>query len=308
MGNILFETYLQNTQKDLFIIALKSEYDVFSFIKAYMKSDICEQIDSPSYSFWQHQTPDRIFDEIISSYKISKKRNNVNINAIEWLGFFYRKWHFITGDSSKKILRYLSPEQGVKQFFELHQIDEREAIERVKSRYNLSRNAHRKYEAKKIDYRLFNYEDEKYYSYLAKNILFRLTRENKYLRLEINNNSDSRLDLISPIDKLGVDIKVVRSKTLFSNIGKLLSLDKRTSNEYITILFCFVLYKEDERELENIINVMRLKNSAKSVAFDYIYLYSQGALFEINQSNEINKYYLPLSLKEDIGINRKIKK
>ena len=69
-----------------------------------------------------------------------------------------------------------------------------------------------------------------------------------------------------------------------------------------------MLYKEDERELENIINVMRLKNSAKSVAFDYIYLYSQGALFEINQSNEINKYYLPLSLKEDIGINRKIKK
>lgn len=306
MESRLFETYLENTQKNLFIYASKSEFDVFSFIKIYMKSNICEQIDSTLYSFWQHQTPERIFDEIISIYKIPKKINKVNSAAVEWLGYFYRKWHFLTGDSSKIILRYLSPEQGVRQFYELHQIDEYDAIERVKRRYNYSRNTHRKYETKGINYKMFNHEDEKYYSFLAKKILYRLTREEKYKRLQ--NNTQSSFDLYSEVDNLGINIKVARSKFLFSNIDKLLSLPKIAHQTHNSILFCFVLFDEIEFELEKVIKIICSKNTSNLIGYDYIYVYSNGVLFEINQSNEVHKYYLPLSIKEDAGIKLLLKK
>ena len=172
--------YLEALQTDIFLNIYNSGLDFFSFAQCFMKSKVCKNIDN-LHSYWISQTPERILGEVIKEQeKPIKKKNNSYINkeAVIWLSSFYRRWHFITGEYSNVIVRFLSIDKGIKNYFMLHQLDEENAIEYAKRRYNLSRNTHRKYEVdKEIETMREYYSKPYYYEFLAKRILKKLTRD-----------------------------------------------------------------------------------------------------------------------------------
>ena len=99
------QSFIANNQKDLFLLAYDSQVDIIQFIYRYMKSDICSKIDS-DFSYWQTQSTVTILEAVLQEIKVDERiTKNVMFNrdAIEWLGYFYRKWHFMTGETSTLI-------------------------------------------------------------------------------------------------------------------------------------------------------------------------------------------------------------
>ena len=315
--NLYFENYINNIQKNIFLLAFDLNYNIVEFISCYMKSNVRHEIDKP-YSSWHNQPERRIFEEVLNENKVHiVKRQTINRDAVEWLGYFYSRWHFITGESSKIILRFLPAQLGLKQFFTLHQLDEVEAINICKRHYNLSRNKHRKYECKNLDKDIINYDDPVYYSFLAVRMLYKLRKDNVFSSLKYVGD-ESVFDFIS--DEFSVCVKgdVIFSKNNTSIINKYEQVE-HSMNNYLrkgnqNIYFCFVFSKQyeidDEKHEKLLIDLNKLKEkfSPNNRHFEYIYFYMVGNLYEITPTNELYVYSMPFSQKERIGVLNEMKK
>ena len=66
-----FENYINNLQKDIFLLAFESNFEIVDFITCYMKIKIRFEMDKP-YTFWHTQPSIRIFEEIILANHIEK--------------------------------------------------------------------------------------------------------------------------------------------------------------------------------------------------------------------------------------------
>lgn len=277
-----------------------------------MKGKIRFEMDKP-YTFWHAQPSIRIFEEIILANHIKKiDKQKINIDAVEWLGFFYSKWHFLTGESSKSIIRFLPAIEGLRQYYVLHQLDEVEAIEIAKRHYNLSRNAHRLNEYSNSKESNNEYSDPIYYSFLSVRLLYKLWKDQIFDLVKYAKDYSS-YDFLDDDYKLGIKGDVIFSKDNTDIIQKYKQAEKdiasclRRSEK--SIYFCFVfssIYESNDERFE--LDIRALRNECpRNRNFNSIYFYRLGKLCEINSSNELYVYSLPLSKRERMGILKKMK-
>lgn len=308
-----FENYINNLQKDIFLLAFESNIEIVDFITCYMKSKIRFEMDKP-YTFWHTQPSIRIFEEIILANHIKKiDKQKINIDAVEWLGFFYSKWHFLTGESSKSIISFLPAIEGLRQYYVLHQLDEVEAIEIAKRHYNLSRNAHRLNEYSNSKESNNEYSDPIYYSFLSVRLLYKLWKDQIFDLVKYAKDYSS-YDFLDDDYKLGIKGDVIFSKDNTDIIQKYKQAEKDIVNclrrSEKSIYFCFVfssIYESNDERFELDIRVLRKEYPPINRNFNSIYFYRLGKLYEINSSNELYVYSLPLSKRERMGILKKMK-
>ena len=314
--NHYFENYINNLQKEVFLQAYDNDYEIVSFINAYMKSTVRQEMDK-QYSSWHNQPASRIFEEFLSENDIKTlKHQSINRDAVEWLGFFYSKWHFLTGETSKTIIRFLPAAEGLKNYYALHQLDELEAIEISKRYYNLSRNNHRSNEYKNSDESKVIYSDPIYYSFLAVRILYKLTKNPIFNVLNYIGDRQE-YDFMDDDFTLAVKGDVLfksNNESLIEEYGKIdgsaVNYSKRCEK---SIYFCFVFsdyYEIDDNNDEKLImHIKELKTrySPNNRQFKHLYFYMLGKLYEITPNNELYIYSIPFSKRERIGIINKMK-
>ncbi len=311
--NLYFENYLTNIQKDVFLIAYDKNYDMVDFINIYMKSDIRKDMDQ-QYSYWHFQNPHRIVEEIITTNKIKQvNKQIINKDIIEWLGYFYSKWHFQKGDASKKIVSFFPVKEALKDFFELHQIDEIEAIDITKCRYNIRRNAHRDNEFKKYKPQNLTFYNPKYYSYYAARIIYKLTKEQIYKNLDIK--WDNEYDFVDKNREVGITAKVLNRNDKLS-IFDIYTQAELESKQYPSeanksIFFLFIqskIYLENISLLLKHINELKEKYKPIHRHFKYLYICVENKVYEINHINELYKYSVTFSKRENDAILAKLEK
>lgn len=291
---------LLESQSRLFYLMSNKNLDIVDAANKFMKSSIVKEIDK--YFSTSQLDPANIWlEQLENEFTIKKSKDKYNIEAIRWLGYFYRKWHFLTGEPSYKIVRYLSPINGLKAYYTYHQLDENRAIELIKGIYNSSRNVHRKYEIK-TNYlnskNIFNY-DIRFLSYLSKKVLYKLTNDEKFKKYRFDNK-----------DKVFNHNKTIYKTLLINKVDNLIEyikrnkLNKIVNNNKSNVLF---IYISNKRYKDLYKDVSYISNNNLLGKYDYVYIYSFGSIYEINGANEINKYYIPISKRDISGINREIK-
>lgn len=316
--NISTRLYLQEMQSQLFMLASQNNYDILDFIHVFMNSNLAKELDK-EYSPYQQWSAIQWLEEIIDKYpKLIKRKNNYNLEAIKWLGYFYRTWHFITGEPSFKIIRYMPALRGLQNYYSFHQLSDKNCIELAKNQYNQQRNNHRKYEVNKskanqdIKRESNNknslYSKPVYYQYLARRMLFKLLNDES-IKNATHKIDDDKYDFISNDHKYGI-----KGDVIFN--GDAITIDQKynmVNDNYsigveCSIYFCFVFSTQYETlSDEDFIEIIKeFKDKYLHRNYDYIYFYKLGTLIEINASNEIHKFYLPLSIKERSGIKNEI--
>jgi hypothetical protein len=112
------------------------------FIPAFMTSKTCEQYDAPYHRLqWsgEEYLMEELLDEykkhgdILSKNKLTKHTTMFSGDELYWIGYMYRYWHFATGEKSKNIYRQAPGEIMKKVYPGFHTIDEKIAIENLKS-------------------------------------------------------------------------------------------------------------------------------------------------------------------------------
>lgn len=312
--NQYFENYINNLQKDIFLLAYDSHYEIVSFITTYMKSDVRKEMDK-LYSSWHNQSARRILEEAIIKSNIEIVANQtVNKDAVEWLGFFYSKWHFLTGEASKIIIRFLPALEGLKRFFTLHQLDETEAIEICKRHYNISRNNHRLYEYRNSDESKMIYDNPTYYSFLAIRMLYKLSKNQIFKKIGYIGDSQG-YDFADASFSFGVKADVIFKDDKQSLAERYKKEDEDASRYskrcHNSIYFCFVFsekYEVDENKLLMNIKDLKTKYQSKNRQFKYLYFYMLGKLYEITPNDSLYIYSLPFSKKERMGIINEMKR
>lgn len=310
-----FENYVNNLQKDIFLIAYDSPYDIYGFITSYMRSEVRRYMDN-DYTQWCHQPARRIFEEVLDEYPNLKKSDNTNVNkdAVEYLGFLYSKWHFLTRESSKTIIHFLPAKTGIRKYIYYHLVDFQSVIEEAKQEYNLSRNNHRKNEVKNA-LAIGEYADEPlYYSFLGLRIIYKLTK-NPALK-ELNYVGDNNeYDFLDPECRLGFTgglAVVSESMTILEHYNKVELRTKIKKPAKKSIYFAYVIshfvaseeesFKAFERQLMD----LRLAYLSDR-KFDCLYFYMSGKVYEFNNAFELRIYDLPLSRRDQAGVIRKLK-
>lgn len=209
------------------------------------------------------------------------------------------------------ILRFLKPQEGLKRFYVLHQLDEKEAIEICKRHYNLSRNSHRKNEYKNSDISNIEYNNKAFYSFLAIRALYKLTK-NKIFRGLNFSIDDNQYDFIDEDKTFGIKTDVIYHDDNDNVLSKFERIKRITNKVDTSIYFCFVFSKHyvDDFDEKNIIkDINEIKNRYKigNDEYDYMYFYIFGKIYELTPSNELYIYLLPFSSRDRAGVINQIK-
>ena len=295
--NKKFKAFLENQQAYLFYQASLMDIDLVGFIKTYMKSDIAKAIDS-EYSSLQTTSVYALLNMVLLLNPKLKGTGFKKYNpaAAMWLGYLYRKWCFLTGESSKHIVNILPPLDGLKSYFNLHQMDEETAIMICKRNYNIKRNAHRYFEYKKdpslkVEQGISNDDKESF----AKTILEKLDKSNVYKKLKINYSKDSEYNLLSPDYEVGVSVKTIDDS---DNDSLLTLFDKENdrmmySNRVARNSLLFIINNGHSNLSFDTLKEHFLERTSK---YNSLYIYSDGVLYTIDKVFGITSYNLSTSL------------
>lgn len=97
---------LSDMQARLFKMTGDMGYDSAVFIKAFMNSPIAKGLDS-DFDFMQwagkEYILERMQDEMPEAFQKGGKVFDGEV--LFWIGYVYRRWHYITGESSKEIYK-----------------------------------------------------------------------------------------------------------------------------------------------------------------------------------------------------------
>lgn len=307
----IFDSLLEENQADLFEIFTKSPYNFFALVKNYMKSKVCRYIDG-EFSRYHNASPKLIYAYLLKDYPntLKKSKNdNVNVEAARWLGYFYRHWNKLTKEYSSRIVSQLPPKEGIESYFVLHQMNENQAIEICKRRYNLKRNAHRKYENKDFSLNISKI-DEEYYLPLTKNLLIKLYGTQEYKSLELNYFRDSRYDLISKDKKIGIIFKSIckyslnEVKNIFKFENEELMFSRFTAEN--SILFILVTEYIEELFFENELNKFTKFYLSIRNKFDNVFIYNNNALYQINRMYGLTRFNLDSTFSKVISQSKNL--
>lgn len=126
--------HLCKTQGDLFEMIAQDGYDCDEFVKVFMNSPTAKAYDS-SYDQVQWAGKEYILEELEhDSGGLPRSEYIYDPEAMFWMGYTYRYWHFYTGESSKDIYKYANAEKMARTYPGLHTLDSQEAIDRLTGR------------------------------------------------------------------------------------------------------------------------------------------------------------------------------
>lgn len=286
-------------QGKLFVLAYKKGYDVFDFVKQYMKGDLSNYIDG-DFSIWQMQCEQRLLSHFVIDKYIKKNSEKIDVDALYWMGYFYRYWNFITRENSKDIVDIFTPKQALESYYYYHLFDFDRSIEEIKDKYNLRRNAHRKYEYEHSGKEYIPYNDKTYLKHLGRYILFNFYKDK---RINLTKKVfDEDYDFVG--DEIGIKTISTKNKELYKTLKK---YDVKKDIKLKSCLFVFLKNDLYKKNYFSIIN--QIKKFARSHrTYNYVYICTLGNLFVINSQNEINRFSISIKSEPIKKILKEIKK
>ena len=124
---------LCDIQGRLFKLSVRRGISSIEFVKVFMKSATAKALDS-SYNRMQWTGEEYLLEEVIdeAADRFKKPGEVYSEELIYWIGYIYRYWHYVTGESSKEIIK-LAPVKVMKQNYErLYLMTPEEVIEMLK--------------------------------------------------------------------------------------------------------------------------------------------------------------------------------
>lgn len=112
------ELQLCDIQGRLFKLSAKKGISSAEFIKVFMKSSTAKALDS-TYNRMQWVGEEYLLEEVIDEAgdRFEKTGEICTEELIYWIGYIYRYWHYVTGESSKEIYKQV-PVKVMKQNYE----------------------------------------------------------------------------------------------------------------------------------------------------------------------------------------------
>ena len=124
------EQQLCDIQGRLFKLSARRGISSAEFIKVFMKSSTAKALDS-TYNRMQWAGEEYLLEEVIDEAgDIFEKPGEVYTEElIYWLGYIYRYWHYVTGESSKEIYRQATVKVMKQNYARLYTMTPEEVIE-----------------------------------------------------------------------------------------------------------------------------------------------------------------------------------
>ena len=124
---------LCDTQGQLFELAAERGYASETFIKAYMTSAVAADMDKEFHhiqwagkAYILSRMGDELADQLIKDGEIFDKE------ALYWMGYIYRYWHFYTGENSREIYKQAPAKTMNVVYLMYHTMSPEMAIDRLK--------------------------------------------------------------------------------------------------------------------------------------------------------------------------------
>ncbi len=128
---------LCDIQGRLFELSAEKKYNSAAFIKAFMMSDTAKELDS-KYNRMQWAGEEYLLEEVASVAGESLTRNGeiFSADALYWIGYIYRYWHYYNGEDSAKIYKQAPAQTMKRNYMIFHTMDPVLAIEDLKEIHN----------------------------------------------------------------------------------------------------------------------------------------------------------------------------
>ena len=122
---------LCKTQGDLFELAALRGLDCDEFARIFMNSETARQLDMPwSHAQWAGEA--YLLEELEDvSGGLPRADLVYDPEAMFWMGYLYRYWHFYTGESSAEIYQHVNAATMALIYPGYHTLDCEEAIDRL---------------------------------------------------------------------------------------------------------------------------------------------------------------------------------
>ena len=129
------ELQLCDIQGRLFMLSVRSGISSAEFIKVFMKSATAKALDS-TYNRMQWAGEEYLLEEVIdeSGDGFEKSGEVYTEELIYWIGYIYRYWHYVMGESSKEIYKQASVNVMKQNYERLYMMTPEEVIELVKEK------------------------------------------------------------------------------------------------------------------------------------------------------------------------------
>ena len=127
------ELKLCDIQGRLFELSAGSGIPSGPFIKTFMRSDTAKALDS-KYNRMQWAGEEYLLEEVRDSASsgLLTPGEVLMKDVLYWIGYIYRYWHFLTGESSAKILRRAPVATMKRNYMMFHTMAPELAIENLK--------------------------------------------------------------------------------------------------------------------------------------------------------------------------------
>lgn len=122
-------------QAQLFVQSQEKGYASESFIKAFMNSDVAEDLDMPFHHMqWAgtHYLMSRMEEEHAGELV---QGECYDTETLYWAGYLYRYWHIYTGESSRQIFKQASAKTMRIVYLMYHTMSPEMAIDRLRESY-----------------------------------------------------------------------------------------------------------------------------------------------------------------------------
>ena len=103
---ISIELQLCDIKGRLFKLSVQRGVNSAEFIKVFMKSATAKALDS-TYNRMKWAGEEYLLEEVIDEAgdRFEKPGEVYSGELIYWIGYIYRYWHYVTGESSKEIIK-----------------------------------------------------------------------------------------------------------------------------------------------------------------------------------------------------------
>ncbi len=130
------ELKLCDIQGRLFELSAEKKYNSAAFVKAFMTSATAKALDS-KYNRMQWAGEEYLMEEVIScAGDVLREDGDVlEGDALYWMGYIYRYWHYYTGEDSAKIYKQAPVETMKRNYMLFHTMAPEVAIEDLKEIY-----------------------------------------------------------------------------------------------------------------------------------------------------------------------------
>jgi len=129
-----FERQLCDIQGRLFECSLSIELNSVDFIQAFMTSKTCEFLDMP-YDRLQWAGEEYILENLLEETSIKTGGTQYGREVLFWIGYTYRYWHILTGESSSEIHNQANAKKMNECYLGFHTLDVAMAIDDLKEIY-----------------------------------------------------------------------------------------------------------------------------------------------------------------------------